>query len=390
MLYVIFYIDVYVIIKLELVIKLIAEIQGGYIVGGELPKLGKLPRDVFNKIIYPNIGFRRNEVVVPPKHGVDFGVIEIGDKAVIVKTDPVFVVPEYGWDRSAWFAVHILASDVSTSGNPPMYMAIDLNLPQKMSREEFEKLWIGIHREAEKLGISIVSGHTGVYGGIDYPMIGGAMVLSVTEKNHYVTTEMASPGDVVIMTKGPAIETAGILSVMFPELLEEHGGVELRKKGEEIFYKQTVVPDALTLGKLGLRSVVTSMHDATEYGVWGALHDISMASKTRIRIYKERLFIDPDIQDIINVFQKVTGINIDPYAAISEGTLIATVKKDYAEEAINELEKNGIKADIIGMVISRGTGVLINEKGMDRQLEYPETDPFWSVFFKLLESCKNQ
>jgi hydrogenase expression/formation protein HypE len=347
------------------------------------PKLGKIPKEIFDRLIYTNTGYHRDTIVVPPKHGVDFGVVVVGDKALIVKTDPVFVVPEYGWERSAWFAFHILASDVATSGNPPMYMSIDLNLPQKMKVEEFEKLWIGIHEEAKKHGVSIISGHTGVYGGVDYPMIGGATMMTVTEKDHYITTEMARPGDLVIMTKGPAIETAGILSVMFPEVLEKHGGTELRKKGEKIFYRQTVVPDALELSELGLRSVVSSMHDATEYGVWGALHDISSASKTKIRVYKERLFIDPEVEQVLTAFMDETGMRFDPYTAISEGTLIATVHRDYGEEAVQRLEKIGIKAEMIGVVIGRGEGVLLNDNETDTPIPFPEEDPFWPLFFRL-------
>jgi len=349
-----------------------------------LPVLGKLPKEIFDRIIYPMTGKKRSEVVVPPKHGVDVGVISLGEKVLIVKTDPVFVVPEYGWERSAWFAFHILASDVSTSGNPPMYLSIDLNLPQNMKRSEFESFWKALHSEAEKNNVMIVSGHTGVYGGVDYPMIGGATMFSIADRNHYVTTEMARPGDLVIMTKGPAIETAGILSVMFPEVLERHGGEELRRAGEALFYKQTVVEDALTLASLGLRTVVTSMHDATEYGVWGALVDLSTASNVKIRVYRNRLFIDDSVERILEVFEEESGVQIDPFSSISEGTLIATVNRDYGEMAVNSLEKKGIRSEIIGVVLERGHGVYLNDNGSDKKIGLPERDPFWHVFFKML------
>ena len=50
-------------------------------------------------------------------------------------TDPVFVVPAYGWERAAWFAVHILASDAATAGLPLRWMAVDLNLPPELDDE---------------------------------------------------------------------------------------------------------------------------------------------------------------------------------------------------------------------------------------------------------------
>ncbi len=347
--------------------------------------IGKLNRRLFEEVIYPNLGARDQNIIVGPRFGVDFSVIEVGDKALIVEVDPVFIVPEYGWDRSAWFAVHILASDVAVSGVPPRYLFIDLNLPLKMSDDEFRILWRKIHEECMKLGVSIAAGHTGRYGGVDYPMIGGATMIGVTDKNNYVTPEMAEPGDVVIMTKGPAIETAGILATMFPEVLVREYGASFAEKAKSVFWLQSVVKDALTLAKIGLRKGVTAMHDATEYGVWGALRDLAEASGVGIRVYEDKLFIRNDVKKTIEAYSKFTGVNVDPYAAISEGTLIATVKKDKVELALRLLENEGIEARVIGEVFD-GDGVYLVKKGGEEvEAPNPTQDPFWILFFKTLD-----
>jgi len=352
------------------------------------PELGKLPPEVFSEIIYPNLGKKREEIVVPPASGVDFGVVEVGDKALIVKTDPVFVVPEYGWDRSSWFAVNILASDVSVSGSAPMYMAIDLNLPRSMKRDEFEMMWKGISRECERLGIAVVAGHTGKYEGTDYPMIGGATMLSVTARDGYVTTQMARPGDKIIVTKGPAIEAAGILVSMFPDYIERKFGHEFLERAMKIFYMQSVVNDALTLARAGLRSGVTSMHDATEYGIWGALHDIAEASGYGIRVNRDSLFWNEDVLKILNHFSELTGIEADPFATISEGTLVATVKPEMAEKGINYLKSAGIYAAVIGEVTEERGKVKLVSKGEEKEIRMPEIDPFWPIFAKSREALK--
>jgi hydrogenase maturation factor len=36
-----------------------------------------------------------------------------------------------------------------------------------------------MHRECERLGITVIAGHTGRYDGCAYPMVGGATVLAV-------------------------------------------------------------------------------------------------------------------------------------------------------------------------------------------------------------------
>ncbi len=350
--------------------------------GSNLPELGKLPPEMFEEIIYRNLGKIRKEVVVPPRSGVDFGVIEFGEFALIVKTDPLFIVPEYGWERSSWFAVHILASDVAVSGSPPMYAAVDLNLPKKMKKEEFEKMWKGISDECKKLDIAVVAGHTGKYEGTDYPMIGGMTFLSITKKDGYVTTQMAEPGDTVIMTKGPAVEASGILAAMFPEILEKRYGKDFAERAAKIFYQQSVYADAMTLAQIGLRTGVTSMHDATEYGVWGALNDIAEASGHGVLVYENALFYDQDVKKVFDLFSELTGEKADIYSAISEGTMIATVKEKKTEEAINVLRKNGIKAGVIGKVTEESGVFLKKEDGSEEKIDRPAKDPFWSMFFK--------
>ena len=107
----------------------------------DLPEIGKISPEIFEELILPRLGARNDSVLVPPQHGVDVGIVEIGDKAVALTTDPVFIVPEYGWERAAWFALHILASDAVTSGLKPTYLSIDLNLPMEMTREQLEITW---------------------------------------------------------------------------------------------------------------------------------------------------------------------------------------------------------------------------------------------------------
>jgi hydrogenase maturation factor len=351
------------------------------------PVIGKVNRGLFERVIFPNLGAEDASVIVGPQFGVDFGVVRVGDYDLIFEVDPVYVVPEYGWEKSAWFAVHILASDVAVSGVPPRYLFIDLNLPLRMTDEELERLWRAIHNECRRLGITIVAGHTGRYGGVDYPMIGGAVMVGVTKRDHFVTPAMARPGDVVIMTKGAAVETAGILASMFPEVLERRYGKEFARRAQEIFWLQSVVDDALTLAQLGLRDGVTAMHDATEYGVWGALNDVAEASGVSIRVFREKLFVRDDVMKVLEAFSELTGIKVDPFASISEGTLIAAVRRGLEDRALELLRSRGIEAAVIGEVVE-GKGVYLVDDGSERPIRQPGQDPFWPLFFRALEMVR--
>jgi hydrogenase maturation factor len=294
-----------------------------------------------------------------------------------ITTDPVFVVPPYGWERSAWFAIHILASDAATSGLPPTYMSIDLNLPLSLDRSAFEVLWGTIHRECERLGIAIVAGHTGRYEGCEYPMVGGATVMAVGRRDRYVTPAMARVGDRIIITKGAAIEAAGLFAVTFPERIAERHGAAFARRAESIFWQMSVVEDAMTAVRAGVRSDgVTTMHDATECGVWGGLYEVARASGKGMVIEKERIIVQEEVARVCEMF------GIDPYSSISEGTLILTCRPRRADRVLALLERKGIPASIVGEVVPERRGIRLVEGGRERRLEHPVVDPFWEAFGK--------
>lgn len=351
----------------------------------ELPAIGKISPEIFNELIFPRLGASSENIIVGPQHGVDVGIIEIGDNAVSLTTDPVFIVPEYGWERAAWFAIHILASDSVTSGLKPKFLSIDLNLPMEMTKEQLDIVWETMHKECLNLGISIVCGHTARYENCHYPMVGGATVLGVGGKDEYVTPKMAMSGDLIIITKGPAIEATGIFATMFPRLIEENFGSNFNDRAQQIFYKMSVVEDAMTAVDVGVREGgVTSMHDATECGIWGGLFEIAQAADLGVRIEKERIVTEDCVTEICRHF------DIDPYASISEGTLIITCREYKANEIVEALTQKGITASIAGELTDPGQGMIVVEEGKERQLKHPIVDPFWKAFYDALAKPENQ
>jgi hydrogenase expression/formation protein HypE len=347
----------------------------------ELPEIGKISPEIFNELIFPRLGAKSRSVIVGPQHGVDVGIVEIGDKAVALTTDPVFIVPEYGWERAAWFAIHILASDAVTSGLKPRYLSIDLNLPMEMTKEQLEIVWDTMHKECKKLGIAVVCGHTARYENCHYPMVGGATVICVGEKDEYVTPKMARSGDKIIITKGPAIEATGIFAAMFPKVTEREFGAEFSKRAQEVFYKMSVVEDALTAVSVGVRdSGITSMHDATECGIWGGLYEIAQAANLGVRVEKERIVVEKCVPEICKYF------GIDPYASISEGTLIMSCREHKAEEVVKALSRKGIASSIVGELVSPRHGMILVERGKEKKLKHPVVDPFWQAFYNALKN----
>ena len=331
-----------------------------------MSELGKIDRDFFDAHIYPHLGADREDVRLGPQHGVDFGVFDVGDRVVTTATDPVFIMPSLGFERAAWFAFHILMSDVAVSGIRPTHLSVDLNLPPEITDEEFATMWKTFDAEAKELGVSVVTGHTGRYAGCNYPMVGGGTVLGVGDPADLVRPDGARPGDRVCITKGPAIEATGLLSIQFEELMREELDAGTVADATDRFYDMSPVNDALTAAAAG---PVTAMHDATECGVFGGLYEMARAGDVRLEVDSGVIPIQPGVLEACEFF------DIDPWKSISEGTLLFTVPADGATDVLAVLEDEKIPAAEVGTV-EEGSGVEVD--GED--IEHPEIDPFWGTF----------
>ncbi len=337
---------------------------------------GKATPEVFERIILRRLGAPDPDVLTPPAHGVDVGVVRVADGvAMALTTDPVFVVPAYGWERAAWFAVHILASDASTSGLPLRWMTVDLNLPPEISDVELTQLWDAFHRACADLGIAVVTGHTARYDGCAWPMVGGATCIAVGADDAYVTPEMARPGDAIVVTKGAAIEATALFAATFPERLAAGVGADVVRAADALFERMTVVPEAVIARDFGLRDAgVTSMHDATEGGVLGGLHEVAVASGNGMRVDVGAIPLRPEVEAVC------AHTGMDPYLAISEGTLIATVRPDRADAFVATLREEAIDAAVVGEILPVTEGRTAVRDGVVEPLEHPGLDPFWGAF----------
>jgi hydrogenase maturation factor len=351
----------------------------------ELPEIGKISPEVFAEMIYPRLGAADSSVIVGPASGVDVGIVIIGDQAVAMTTDPFFIVPQYGWERAAWFAIHILLSDAVTSGLPPRYLTIDLNLPLSIDREGLDLMWDVIHRECEKYGVAIVTGHTARYEGCNYPMVGGATVISVGPEDSYVTPRLARPGDAIIITKGPAIETTGLFVAALPGMIEKRLGADFLARAEDVFWMMSVVDDARIAVAQGVREDgVTCMHDATECGVYGALWEIADAAGLGLIVDRDEIVTVPECIELCG------ELDLDPYAVISEGTLVLTCRPHAADGIVAALAADGIPASVCGEMRERSEGIRITEGGVERPLVHTHVDPFWAAFGQAIADAASE
>ncbi len=337
--------------------------------------VGKIDYKTFTSFILKRLGNKDASVLVPPLTGIDAGVVDIGnDKVLIIAEDPIFSIPKQPLEMFGWYAVHIGASDVAVMGVKPRYMTYTLLMPPQTIDEDFRAIVDSIHKTAIELEIAIVGGHTGYYPGFAAPTIGGIAVFAVANKDSFVTPAGARPGDEVILTKGPAIETSGILSVLREKELLERYPRPIVEKAKALCKQMTVVKDALVAMEAG---GVTAMHDATEGGVIGGLFEMANASRVGMDI-DESLFIYPEEVRIV-----CEAFGIDPVSAIAEGSLLITARPTHSEKIIRRLNALGINASVIGKVVKDSRKRILRRlDGRSVPLAIPKQDPFWPAFFQ--------
>jgi hydrogenase expression/formation protein HypE len=340
------------------------------------PSVGKINRGAFDSFVLNNLGARRSDVLVAPAYGVDVGVVKVGHAVLVVKIDPLAIVPQLGWDKSGWAAFHLLASDITTSGLAPSFMMLDMNLPKAMDWTALGKINRAISDECKRYGVAIVGGHTARYGGVDYPIVGSASMFAVGENGRYVTSQMATIDDDVLITKSLGIESAVYLSHFYPEKIVDSLGRKSLNKIRNMFYQLTTVDDALAAAKVGIgEDGVTAMHDATEGGVFNAVYEIAEASGLGVEINYDELPMEDAVVDILSLFK------IDPCRCSSEGTLVLTVKPQKTFDVMRALVENGIRVSKVGK-IKKGIHRILIKNGRKHPLTPTLVDPYWRLISK--------
>lgn len=336
-----------------------------------MPQTGKIPREFFRSQIAPRLGANRSDVHLGPKHGVDFGVLDIDGTALAVATDPVSILPNLGFERAGRFAVRIVLADVAVSGLSPSHLAISFSLPPDLSDDEFATLWEAIHNECESLGVDIVTGHTARYAGCSFPWVGAATALAVGDHDDLIRPDGATAGDDLVLTTGPAVESAALFASLFPAQIDCDPALldRVAARLDEL----DGVRDARTAATAG---GVTAIHDVTEGGLLGALHEMAAGAGVQFSVDSTRVPIDPDVQTLCKT------LSMDPLTATSSGTLLIAVDPRSTEGVVNALQDRGTTATVIGTV-AKGSGVQLDEEST----EPPAGDASWPVYEALLEAA---
>jgi len=329
---------------------------------------GKIPAEILQKIVFKHLGKRRSDVILGPTVGEDAAIVKAGEVTLVTAVDPVTGAEEW----LGWLAVNVSANDVATCGVKPLWFSSCILLPEGSDEELVERICGQMDRAAKQLDIAIIGGHCEATPGLDHPVVVGCSV-GVAENGRYVTSSGARTGNKIIMTKGAGIEGTAILASDRREELLKVFDESFLSKAENFFTKLSVVKDALVAFRTG---GVLAMHDATEGGVAGGLHEIADAANVGFRVYEERILISEETKKICAHFE------IDPLQLISSGTLLIAAKNEKTEEIITKLSQNGVYAAVIGEATEPRLGRILVTRTRKKELVRPISDHIWTALVK--------
>ena len=336
--------------------------------------IGKLRHKFLEKMLSEFVStthLKDDRVVMGSNIGEDAAVIDMGDKYLVAKTDPItFVTDEIGY-----YAVNVNVNDVVCTGATPKWFQSTILLPAKHTDADLiETIFRSIHDTCKSFGITVIGGHTEITSNLTKPIIVGSL-LGEVEKDKLVLTSGAKAGDSIVLTKGVFIEGTSIIAREKEDFLKEKGlSSQFIEKCKNYLYDPgiSIFKEAVVSNN---NFTITSMHDITEGGLFCAIAETAIASKLGVVINRDKIKVLPEPSELSKIF------NIDPYSTISSGSLIISINPQFTGDLINLLAKNGVESEAIGKFSKdEGKYLLLDGNNREKAMIYTEVDEITKIF----------
>lgn len=321
---------------------------------------GKLPAEMLARMLkaYTSLDER---VKVGPAIGEDAAAVDMGDRYLLLKTDPItFLAEDIGT-----YTVSINANDIATMGGKPMWLLVSILLPENHTTDEMvEEIFRQLSLACKEIGVSLCGGHTEITPGIDRAIVVGAMIGEV-RKDALITTSGARAGDDIILTKAIAVEGISVIARLKGKELEAAFGREFVQKCRGFIKRPgiSILKDAEIAGRYG---EIHSMHDPTEGGLATGLFEVARAADAGLIVEEELIPVFPECRTLCIHY------GLDPLGLIASGSLLIAVDPRDTQKVLEGLNNNGIPATKIGMIMPKEQGLKLKRR--NKIVELPVFD----------------
>jgi hydrogenase expression/formation protein HypE len=271
-----------------------------------------------------------------PALGEDAAVIDVAAGALVAATDPITLTAS----AAGRYAVLINANDVAVCGVAPRWFLTTVLLPPGTTDDDVRALLAEVLAALDEVGAVLVGGHTEVTDVVTAPVVVGQM-LGHAPDGEVVTSAGAASGEAVVQIGPAPVEGAAVLAAEAADELTHLDAEVLRAaSGAADEPGISVVPAALRAAGLG----ATAMHDPTEGGLAAGLHELAGASQVGIDVEAGAIaWYEPGVA-------VCRALDLDPWATLASGCVLATFPASSAEAAAATLSDEGHPASVIGRV----------------------------------------
>jgi hydrogenase maturation factor len=330
--------------------------------------VGKLPPDMLAKMLkaYTSLDER---VKVGPSIGEDAAAIDMGDRYLLLKTDPItFLAEDIGT-----YTVRINANDIATMGGKPLWLLTSILLPEKHTTNELvEEIFRQLSFACKGIGVSLCGGHTEITPGIDRVIIAGAMIGEVS-KDSLITTSGAKAGDDIILTKAIAVEGISVIARKKGKDIEAVFGAAFVEKCRGFIDRPgiSILKDAEIAVQNG---DIHSMHDPTEGGLATGLSEIAIAANVGLIVEEDKIPVFPECRMLCKHYA------LNPLGLIASGSLLITTDRSDTERVIEALNNNSVAAVKIGKILPKERGLKIKRHNEILELPTFNRDEIAKIF----------
>lgn len=311
-------------------------------------EIGKLPPDILTRLLSRT--HTDPSVIIGPAYGEDAAAVRFGGKVLVASADPI----TFATDRIGYYAVCVNANDIAVLGAIPHYFLATILLPQGSAESDAESVFNEIEDACRAIDVTLIGGHTEITPTVSRVVVSGCM-LGEAEENRLVRTSGARVGDALVLVGGIAIEGASVLAGEAKSDLLARGVDEAvieRARG----YLDDPGICVLRYARIAMDvGGVTAMHDPTEGGLATALRELAVASGKGIRIDRASIPVLPECEAICR------ALGIDPLGLIASGSLLIAVDPGSVEAMTQAFEQAGVRARLIGSVISKDEGIRFDD-----------------------------
>jgi hydrogenase expression/formation protein HypE len=301
---------------------------------------GKVPGELLSRLISRYV---RDDpsVIIGPGIGRDAAALALGDRILVVKTDPI----TFATNDAGRYLVNVNANDIACMGATPRWLLVTALLPETTTTPQLlDDLFRSLSEAANELDIALVGGHSEITIGLDRPILVGQMI-GEAQPRELVDSRRVEPSDALILTGGIAIEGTSILAA---EARSELASLPTDLLESAVNFIHTpgisVLPAirALKASKATLRA----LHDPTEGGIMTAISEVAAAAGLPVEVNIDSIPVLPESAAICK------QLDLDPLGLIASGALLAAVPESEVNTALRTLHDHGIVASRIGHFLS--------------------------------------